>query len=73
MEAATVSAFPHDRVCHWYDELTRVAAQLPSLAPEARRAVRTVLVSFRADAQAELTGPQARTLDEVLAALARGA
>jgi hypothetical protein len=61
----------HDRVCNWFDELTRVAADIPTLPLEARRAVSTVLVSLRHEAEPDLTVVQARGVDDVLAALSR--
>jgi hypothetical protein len=61
--------FPQDRVCDWYAEMARVADELPSLAPEARRAVGSVLASVRSDADTELTVVQRRGLDKMLAAL----
>jgi hypothetical protein len=69
MEAATLSAFPHDRVCNWFDELMRVTTDLPSLPPAARRAVSNVLVSLRPEVEPDLTVVQTRRLDEVLADL----
>jgi hypothetical protein len=73
MNAAAIAPtlFPQDRVCNWYDELRRVASQLPSLSPEACRAVGTVLASVRRDADTELTMRQRRGLDEILAALSQ--
>jgi hypothetical protein len=74
VNAATATAlFPHDRVCDWYDELGRVASELPSLPPEARRAVGSVLVSLRREADTELTLTQRRGLDEMLTALSNRA
>jgi hypothetical protein len=64
-----LSAIPHDRVCSWFDELTRVTAGLSSLTPAARGAVRTVLESLRLESGSALTLAQTRTLDDVLAAL----
>jgi len=61
--------FPHDRVCDWYDEMRRVESELPSLSPHARRAVGSVLVSVRREADTELTVVQRRGLDDMLAAL----
>jgi hypothetical protein len=61
----------HDRVCSWFDELTRVRATLPSLTPAARGALRTVLESLRRESEPNLTLAQTRTLDDVQAALAR--
>ena len=61
----------HDRVCSWFDELTRVTADLPSLKPAARGALRTVLESLRRESEPNLTLAQTRTLDDVLAALSR--
>lgn len=72
VSAATAPVlFPHDRVCDWYDEVTRVESQLPSLSPDARRAVGSVLVSLRSEAEAELTIRQRRGLDEMLVALSQ--
>jgi len=68
---ATAPVHGHDRVCNWFDELTRVAADIPSLPPGARRAVSTVLVSLRHEAEPDLTVVQARGVDDVLAALSR--
>jgi hypothetical protein len=70
--AATLPARPHDRVCNVFDELNRVAADIPSLPPAARRAVSSVLVSLRPEVERDLTHVQTRRLDEVLAALAPG-
>jgi hypothetical protein len=69
MEAATLSARPHDRVCNWFDELKRVAADVPTLPPAARRAVSSVLLSLRPEVEPDLTSVQTQRLDEVLAAL----
>ena len=69
---ATAPVHGHDRVCNWFDELTRVAADIPTLPLEARRAVSTVLVSLRQEAEPDLTVVQARGVDDVLAALAPG-
>jgi hypothetical protein len=74
MNAATAPAlFPHDRVCDWYDELARVAAELPSLPPAACRALGNVVASVRCEADPELTVVQRRGLDEILTALSRRA
>jgi hypothetical protein len=72
VNATTAPAlFPHDRVCDWYDEVTRVESQLPSLSPGACRAVGSVLVSLRREAEAELTIRQRRGLDEMLVTLSQ--
>ena len=68
---ATTRVHSHDRVCNWFDELTRVAAGIPSLPPGARRALSTVLVSLLHEAEPDLTVVQARGVDDVLAALSR--
>jgi len=58
-------------VCDWYDELTRVESQLPSLSADACRAVGTVLASLRREAEAELTIRQRHGLDKMLVALSQ--
>jgi len=68
--AATLPALLHDRVGDWFDELNRVAVDVPSLPPAARRAVSNVLVSLRPEVEPDLTVVQTQRLDEVLAALA---
>ena len=73
MEAtATLPALLHDRVCDWFDELNRVAVDVASLPPAARRAVTNVLGSLRPEVEPDLTVVQTRRLDEVLAALGPG-
>jgi hypothetical protein len=70
VHAATAPAlYPHDRVSSWYDEMRRVASDVHSLPPAARRAVGTVLSSLRREADSELTLVQRRGLDEILSAL----
>ena len=74
VNAATAPAlYPHDRVCSWYDEMRRVASDLPSLQPAARQAVGTVLASLRREAEGELTLVQRRGVDEMLSALSERA
>ena len=68
---STAPALRYDRVCNWFDELTRVATDISSLPPGARRAVSTVLVSLRHEAAPDLTLVQARGVDDVLDALSR--
>jgi len=67
--AIAPALYPHDRVCDWYDEMRRVESELPSLPPEARRAVGSVLLSLRRESGTELTLVQRRGLDQMLAAL----
>jgi hypothetical protein len=43
MQAAAALAHPQDRVCEWFVEVERIADELHSLRPAARRAVKTVL------------------------------
>ena len=46
MQPATALTLPHDRNCSWYDEVQRILPNLPSLPPDAQRAVRTVIASI---------------------------